>query len=165
MSKDFSKSARPEGTLDTSRNTSRSLPLGRAGGESVLLLLLLASCSHEEVSTYDTSMTGLDIWVGNAAGVVYESTTYNYSYAYEEGAVTFYAQISGMPADHDRTFRIEPFGGDAALMANTIRTEDYVIPAGDGCIVAMEHCAIESAEGIGRRFTYMMHTLSLIKNN
>ena len=41
----------------------------------------------------------------------------------------------------------------------------YVIPAGDGCIVATEHCAIESAEGIGRRFTYMMHTLSLIKNN
>lgn len=39
----------------------------------------------------------------------------------------------------------------------------YVIPAGDGCIVAMEHCAIESAEGIGRRFTYMMHTLSLIE--
>jgi len=39
----------------------------------------------------------------------------------------------------------------------------YVIPAGDGCIVATDHCAIESAEGIGRRFTYMMHTLSLIE--
>lgn len=38
----------------------------------------------------------------------------------------------------------------------------YVIPAGDGCIVATEHCSIESAEGIGRRFAYMMHTLSLI---
>ena len=38
----------------------------------------------------------------------------------------------------------------------------YVIPAGDGCIVATEHCSIESAEGVGRRFAYMMHTLSLI---
>ena len=39
----------------------------------------------------------------------------------------------------------------------------YVIPAGDGCIVATEHCSLESAEGIGRRFTYMLHTLSLIE--
>ena len=67
---------------------------------------------------------------GTQAGAVYEIATYNYSYAYEEGSVTFYAQISGLPADHDRTFRLEPFGGDSALMVNTIRTEDYVIPAG-----------------------------------
>lgn len=39
----------------------------------------------------------------------------------------------------------------------------YVIPSGDGCIVAAEHCSLESAEGIGRRFTYMLHTLSLIE--
>jgi len=39
----------------------------------------------------------------------------------------------------------------------------YVIPAGDGCLVATEHCSLESAEGIGRRFTYMLHTLSLIE--
>ena len=39
----------------------------------------------------------------------------------------------------------------------------YVIPAGDGCIVATEHCSLESAEGVGRRFAYMMHTLSLIE--
>ncbi len=91
---------------------------------------MLASCTHEEISTYDPDRTGLDIWVGNAAGAVFESTTYNYSYAYEEGAVTFYAQISGVPADHDRTFHLEPFGGDYDLMANTVRTEDYIIPAG-----------------------------------
>lgn len=96
----------------------------------LLSLLFLAGCEKQEVSTFDTSYTSLDIWVGTAAGAVYESATYNYSYAYEEGGVTFYAQISGMPADHDRTFRLEPFGGDSATMANTIRTEDYVIPAG-----------------------------------
>lgn len=96
---------------------------------AVVAALIATGCSKEEVSTYDTSRSGLDIWVGTIAAV-YESTTYNYSYAYEEGSVTFYAQISGMPADHDRTFRLEPFGGDSALMASTIRTEDYVIPAG-----------------------------------
>ncbi len=96
---------------------------------TALTALMVMGCDKEEVSTYDTSRTGLDIWVGNAASV-YESVTYNYSYAYEEGSVTFNAQISGMPADHDRTFRLEPFGGDSALMASTIRTEEYVIPAG-----------------------------------
>lgn len=93
------------------------------------LLVLAASCTKEEVSTYDPSLTALNIWVGNENSA-YESVTYNFSYAYEEGAIPFFAQISGMPTDHDRTFRLEPYGGDSALIANTIRTEEYVIPAG-----------------------------------
>ncbi len=95
------------------------------------LLLILSACSKEEVDTYDTTRTALNIWVGTEAGAVYESATYNYSYAYEEGSVTFYAQLSGMPSDHDRKFQLEPFGGDSAIMANTIRTEEYVLPAGE----------------------------------
>jgi hypothetical protein len=96
----------------------------------LLSLLVFSGCSKEEVSTYDTGYTALNIWVGNASGAVFETTTYNYSYAYEEGSVTFYAQLSGMPADHDRTFRLEAFGGDSAKIINTVRTEDYVLPAG-----------------------------------
>ncbi|MBQ8463858.1 MAG: DUF4843 domain-containing protein [Prevotella sp.] len=92
-------------------------------------LVGFTSCEHEEVDTFDTSFTALNIWVGNAAAV-YESTTYNYSYAYGEGSVTFYAQISGVPADHDRTFTLEAFGGDSALVVPTVRTEEYVLPAG-----------------------------------
>ena len=87
------------------------------------------SCSHEDVDTFDTSYTALNIWVGNPAAV-YESATYNYSYAYEEGTVTFYAQISGMPVDYDRTFTLEVFGEDSATVAPTVRTETYVLPAG-----------------------------------
>ncbi len=94
------------------------------------LLLLAAGCSKEEVSTYDTSRCCLNLWVGTQAGAVYETATYNYSYAYEEGDVTFYAQISGMPSSHDRTFRLEAYGDDLEKMGNTIRTEEYVIPAG-----------------------------------
>lgn len=93
-------------------------------------LLLVSSCSKEEVLPFDTSHCSLNIWVGTEVAV-YETTTYNYSYSYEEGSVTFYAQISGMPADHDRTFRLEAFGEDYDKVANTIRTEDYVIPAGE----------------------------------
>ena len=91
---------------------------------------LMSSCSHDNVPTYDTTQTGLDIWVGNQAGVVYESTSYNYSYAFEEGSITFYAQISGSPTDFARTFHLELFGEDADVARSTVRTEDYVIPAG-----------------------------------
>lgn len=90
----------------------------------------LVGCEKEEVSTFNTQYTALNIWVGTQAGAVYESAVHNYSYVYEEGDVTFYAQLSGMPADHDRTFHLEAFGGDSALMINTVRLEDYVIPAG-----------------------------------
>ncbi len=98
---------------------------------ALALILALSACSKEEVDKYDTSRTALNIWVGTEAGAVYESVTYNYSYAYEEGSITFYAQLTGMPEDHDRTFQLEPFGGDSATMANTIRTEDYILPAGE----------------------------------
>ncbi|MBR1681790.1 MAG: DUF4843 domain-containing protein [Bacteroidaceae bacterium] len=102
-----------------------SLTGGGGGGA-----LILTSCSQKEVPTYDPAETQLNIWVGTAAGVVYESATYNYSYAYEEGSVPFYAQITGMPVDYDRSFRLEVTGDDADAVAPTLRTEDYVIPAG-----------------------------------
>ncbi|MBQ4427297.1 MAG: hypothetical protein II881_06045 [Oscillospiraceae bacterium] len=38
----------------------------------------------------------------------------------------------------------------------------YVIPASDGCRIAWAHYAIEGAEGFGRRFAYMVNTLSVI---
>ena len=38
-----------------------------------------------------------------------------------------------------------------------------IIPAAEGCCVAAEHYSIESAEGIGRRFSYMLNTLSLLE--
>lgn len=103
---------------------------GRGRGVGLFLLLTLWSCSHVDVPTYDTEETRLNIWVGTAAGIVYETTSYNYSYAYEEGSVTFYAQITGLPVDHDRTFRLEVFGEDSAAVAPTVRSEDFVIPAG-----------------------------------
>lgn len=103
--------------------------VGRGWGVGLLLITLL-SCTYKDVPTYDTTETRLNIWVGTAAGVVYESTTYNYSYAYEEGSVTFYAQITGMPVDYDRTFHLEVFGNDANAVAPTVRYEDFVIPAG-----------------------------------
>lgn len=37
-----------------------------------------------------------------------------------------------------------------------------VIPTSDGCFVITEHYAIEEAEGLGRRFTYFLHSFSPI---
>ena len=39
--------------------------------------------------------------------------------------------------------------------------EVYVIPAGDGCVVATARMTIESAEGFGTRIGYMMDTLAV----
>lgn len=39
----------------------------------------------------------------------------------------------------------------------------YIIPLGDGCIVAAAHYTIESAEGFGARFSQIVNTLSIIK--
>lgn len=38
----------------------------------------------------------------------------------------------------------------------------YVIPTSDGCRIARAHYTIEGAEGFGRRFAYMVNTLSVI---
>lgn len=56
---------------------------------------------------------------------------------------------------------------EAAVIKGTNNMADklqlvYIIPAGDGCIVATAHCAAEAAEGFGRRFNYMLNTLSII---
>jgi len=38
----------------------------------------------------------------------------------------------------------------------------YVIPAPDGCRIAVEHYAIEDAEGFGRRFSYLMQSFAVL---
>lgn len=38
----------------------------------------------------------------------------------------------------------------------------YIIPAGDGCRIAVEHMYIVASEGFGRRFRYMMDTFSIV---
>ena len=40
--------------------------------------------------------------------------------------------------------------------------EVYIIPAGDGSLVVRAHYCIDSVEGIGRRVSAMLNTLSLI---
>ena len=56
---------------------------------------------------------------------------------------------------------------DASNAKNNGGTPDqlqavYIIPAGEGCLVATAHYTFESAEGFGRRFSYMLNTLTVI---
>lgn len=96
----------------------------------VLCLTATIACQKEEVMKFDSSMSGLNIWVGTSTGSIYEETIYNYSYAIEEGSITFYTRVYGVPTEYDRTFRLEPFGENISQIIPTIRTEEYVIPAG-----------------------------------
>ena len=41
----------------------------------------------------------------------------------------------------------------------------YIIPASDGCRIATAHYSLEAAEGFGRRFQSMLHTLSVIERS
>lgn len=92
-------------------------------------MIWMTACQKEEVDTYDVTCTGLNIWVGTSVSV-YDSIAYNYSYAYEDGSVEFYAQVYGLPVDYDRTFTLEAYGDQYELWAPTIRKEVYTIPAG-----------------------------------
>lgn len=38
----------------------------------------------------------------------------------------------------------------------------YIIPTGNGCLVAAAHYSFEAAEGFGRRFSYMLNTLTVL---
>ena len=48
-------------------------------------------------------------------------------------------------------------------MADQLQTV-YIIPAADGCRIATAHCSIESAEGFGRRFSYLVNTLAVVEH-
>lgn len=98
-------------------------------GVLALCALFLAACQKEEVDTYDVTHTGLNIWVGTSTSV-YDAVSYNYSYAYGEGSLTFYARISGVPVYYDRTFKLEAYGDLLDVVAPTIKDETYMLPAG-----------------------------------
>ena len=70
-----------------------------------------------------------------------------------------------------RTFNLDRAGACIEITADALKGQNmmpdllqtvYIIPAANGCIVAEEHCAIESAEGFGHRIAYMMNTLALL---
>ncbi len=57
--------------------------------------------------------------------------------------------------------RISASGAKGGGIQGPLQTV-YVIPAAGGCLVARAHCTVESAEGFGARFAYMLNTLALI---
>ena len=54
-------------------------------------------------------------------------------------------------------------GAGGAEMPRLLQTV-YIIPAGDGTIVGTAHFTIESAEGFGHLFAYMMNTIVVNRN-
>lgn len=95
-----------------------------------LAMLGLGSCDENETPVYDAQRMALNIWFGTDEEHPVDSITYNYSYAMEEGSETFYARVSGLPTDYDRTFTLEAVDGDIDEAEGSYRVETYTIPAG-----------------------------------
>ena len=89
----------------------------------------------------------------------------------ESVAAVVREELSGTYALTESTRELQRAGEciyiEASLLKGTNAMADeiqavYIIPASEGCFVAAVHCAAEAAEGIGRRFHYMLQTFSAI---
>ena len=87
---------------------------------ALLAMLGLGSCDENETPLYNTERTALNIWFGLEDGSAVDSLTYNYSYSMDEDSITFYARVSGLIADHDRTFSLEVVDGDIKAQADQV---------------------------------------------
>ncbi len=90
-------------------------------------------------------------------------------------AATVTASVSeALSKDYDistESYLLERAGSctriDASVIKGTNQMADvlqevYIIPSGDGCLIAKTRCAIEEAEGFERRFSYFMDTFSVL---
>ena len=57
--------------------------------------------------------------------------------------------------------RIDASGGRGAAGSDSMQTV-YIIPAADGSLIAAAHYTVESSEGFGTRFAYIMNTCAPI---
>lgn len=68
------------------------------------------------------------------------------------------------------TYKLDGAGACTRIVAssttgdNTVQTI-YIIPAGNGSVVATAHYTLESTEGFGSRFNQMANTIIIIENN
>ena len=89
----------------------------------------------------------------------------------ESAAQAVRAELSGAYELTESTRELERMGEciyiEASVLKGTNTMADqlqavYIIPAPDGCVVATAHFAVEAAEGFGRRFNYMINTISAL---
>lgn len=91
------------------------------------------SCDKNDIPVYDANYTALNIWFGTEA-IITDSTVYNYSYTLGEDSVMFYARITGLPTNEDRTFTLEAYAGDLDEAAGSYHTLTYTFKAGE-CLI------------------------------
>lgn len=97
---------------------------------SIAVSLAFASCSQEDIESFNPSYEALNIGFGHVSNLDQEMT-YNYSESLGERGVTFYARVAGIPVDYDRMFTLEVKEGDVEKAQGSYRVETYVIPAGE----------------------------------
>lgn len=95
---------------------------------SLATIFALSSCDKEEVERFNPERAAINIGFDSADNLQ-QTATFNYSEMSIERAVKFYARITGVPVDYDRTFTIEAVDGDIDLAEGSYRFDTYVIPA------------------------------------
>ena len=112
----------------------------------------------------------ISVWDGPGNPENYLEVTYSAEDA-EAAAAAVREKLSGTYELTESTRELEGAGEclyiEAAVLKGTNTMGDelqavYIIPASDGCFVASAHCTAEAAEGILRRFNYMLNTFSAI---
>lgn len=117
-------------------------------------MLGISSCSENDTPVFDAEFTSLNIWFGQSASSPLDSVTYNYSYALEEGSLTFIARVAGVPVDYDRSFTLEAVKGDMAEAEGSFRVETYTIPAGEvevECFLYFDTSKLKNADSFTER--------------
>nr|MCR4658299.1 hypothetical protein [Lachnospiraceae bacterium] len=80
-------------------------------------------------------------------------------------------ELSGAYDKTREEYTLDNAGSCIRIATSLLREKDnipyylqtvYIIPAGSGSIVARDYCTLESVEGFGTRFAYMINTLSVI---
>lgn len=101
--------------------------------KTIAIMLALAaiccsSCKKNELFFYDEEYSALNIWFGTE-NVISDSLTYNFAYTVaERDSIMFRVRLTGMPADHDRTFHLKATEGDIASVE--FENTEYVLKAG-----------------------------------
>lgn len=92
-----------------------------------LLICSISGCQYNDRELYDTEYTALNIWFGTNRDAT-ATATYNFVNHQDMDSMIFYVRLSGVPADHDRTFALEAVEGDINKVTYVLG--NYVLPAG-----------------------------------
>ncbi|MFC3196116.1 DUF4843 domain-containing protein [Parapedobacter deserti] len=97
-----------------------------------LCAVVLFSCEKEIDARYEPSFSALNIWLGSNVQKP-DSMVYNFAFrpVQEADTISFSVRLMGLPANHDREFKLIAISGDTARIKQGVHYEfpTYILPA------------------------------------